>query len=395
MKKKISLSLAVSLMALTSATTFVLSLGFCSVFLNGKLGTMTRLGDKYDRLNELDQIVQKEFYKDDIAEEDLIDQMLAGYIAGLGDPYSAYRSDKELHAYQDNNAGVYTGIGIAVRQEETGDVLIVSVTEEGSAAKAGIQAGDYLVAVEGIDAKTKYREAIEAIAGDVNTEVKLLIRKGDTGAEQTVSVARKQLDEITVSSEMLENNIGYIRISKFRTVTVEQFETARKELLAQGAEGFIFDVRNNGGGVVAALEKMVDPILPKGELAFAYTKDGASTTIVESDAAQTPMPYVVLVNGNSASAAELFACVLRDYGGAKLVGEKTFGKGIMQTTFELSSGGVTLTTATYATGKTPCYHGVGLEPDVQSVLAENATEDTQRDDALRTIKEMIAAEKTA
>ena len=392
LKKRISLGLALSLMALSAAVTFALTLAFSRAVFNHEIAEVERLGDKFNRLNELDQTVHREFYTDDIPEDDVTDMMLAGYVAGLGDQYSVYRSDRELSEYQDNNAGVYTGIGITVRKNEDGTVEIIGVTDGGSAQKAGIAEGDILIAVEGIDASAHYEEAIEAVAGDVDTSVMLRIRRAETGAEEDISVKRAQIDQITVTSEMLEGHIGYIRISKFRSVTVGQFESARQELLKQGAEGFIFDVRDNGGGLLNALEKMVDPILPEGELAFAYDRNGNATTILKSDKKEQIMPYVILVNGNSASAAELFACVMRDYAGAKLVGEQTFGKGIMQTTFELTNGGVTLTTATYATGKTPCYHGVGLEPDVISEAKEQAETDTQLADAQSVIREMIAAQ---
>ena len=215
--------------------------------------------------------------------------------------------------------------------------------------------------------------------------------RAETGAEQNYRLRRKQFDETTVRYEMLPNHIGYIEIAKFRTVTVAQFQNALHDLTGHGAEGIIFDVRNNGGGVLSALEAMVDPILPEGELAFAYSKDGTASPLLRSDANSMSMPFAVLVNGSSASAAELFACLMRDYADAVLVGEKTFGKGIMQTTFNLTTGGVTLTTATYATGRTPCYHGVGLEPDILSVAEPDAEEDTQLADAQQALKSKLSA----
>ena len=378
-------------MALTAAVTFILTLSFTRKAFNDKLTEVDRLSEKYSRLNELDMKVQEEFYKD-VPNEDVIDGMLTGYISGLGDPYSVYRSAKELSDYQDNNAGVYTGIGIVIQLQENGDVKVLSVTEGGSAEKAGIEADDLLLSVEGVSVYDDYKGAIDKIAGDVGTSVSLRIKKSKTGKELPLSVKRAQLDEITVTSEMLEDNIGYIRIAKFRSVTSEQFEEARQRLLKEGAKGFIFDVRDNGGGVVAALERLADPILPEGDLAFSYSKNGESNVILKSDKNYEAMPYVVLVNGKTASASELFACVLRDYADAVIVGEKTFGKGIMQTTFPLSSGGVTLTTATYKTGKSECYHGIGLEPDVLSELDEDAETDTQLDDAIKTIRKRVPAE---
>ena len=271
MKKQISLGLAFSLIALTASVTFILTLSFSRTVFHKELSELEQMADKYDRLKELDQTVQREFYTD-VPEDDVIDGMLAGYISGLGDQYSVYRSEKELTAYHDTTAGVYVGIGITVQKQDDNSILITSVTEGGSAEKAGIKAGDFLLEVEGINATEHYEEAVKAVAGEVDTYVSLRIKRGDTGIEQSLSVKRAHLDEITVHSKMLDNQIGYIRISKFRTVTAEQFETARKELLNEGAKGFIFDVRSNGGGVLSALEKMVDPILPEGELAFAYNK---------------------------------------------------------------------------------------------------------------------------
>lgn len=379
--KKISLSMTISLMALTATVTFILTLSFAQKKFNRSVSEVDRLSEKYQLLDELDAKIREEYYTD-IPEQDVINGMLEGYVDGLGDKYSVYRGAEDYAAYEDNNAGVYTGIGISVHKTESGEAEIVSVSENGSAEKEGIEVGDILVAVDGMKLTDGYAEAIDKISGEVGTTVTLLVRKGSSGSEKSYTVTRAKIDEVTVQSEMLEHHIGYIRITKFRTVSVAQFSNALNDLRAKGAEAFVFDVRSNGGGVLAALEAMVDPLLPAGELAFATTKDGESTTILESDAEQLEIPMAILVNGGTASAAELFACVLRDYAGAKLVGEKTFGKGIMQTTFALSSGAVTLTTATYETGVTPCYHGIGLEPDVLSVLADDAETDTQLDDAV-------------
>ncbi len=390
MNKKISLSLTISLLALTAAVTFILTLSFSQKKFNEKISEVDRLSDKYQLLNELDEKVQEAYYQD-VPEDDVINGMLSGYISGLGDRYSTYRSASEYAAYEDNNAGVYTGIGISVIQTENGEAEVVSVTENGSAEKAGIEIGDILVAVEDLLLTDHYSEAISMIDGEVGTPVSLRIRKANSGNEQTYSVVRARIDETTVRYEMLDHRIGYIQITKFRSVSVTQFSNALNDLLGQGADGFIFDVRNNGGGVLSALEQMVDPLLPEGDLAFAYDKNGNATTILKSDAEQLEIPIVILVNGNSASASELFACVLRDYAGALLVGEKTFGKGIMQTTFALSSGAVTLTTATYETGITPCYHGIGLEPDVLSVPESDAETDTQLEDAVETMLDRLSA----
>ncbi len=384
MGKKISISLTVSLIALTAALTCVLTMSYARRQFNEKISEVDRLSQKYQRLEELDAKVQDEYYTE-ISADDVTDGMLAGYVRGLGDPYSAYRSAKELSEYEDSNAGVYTGVGISVTKNDEGYAEIVSVIEEGSADQAGLIAGDLIVEVEGVSVKESYREAIDQFFGEQGTTVQVKVKKADSGKIVTYKLLRAQIDEITVESKLLRNRIGYIRIMKFRSVTVSQFETARQELLKKGAQALIFDVRDNGGGVLSALEQLIDPLLPEGELAFATDRSGKQTTIIESDAGFEEMPYCVLVNGNTASASELFACLLRDYSDAILIGEKTFGKGIMQTTFALSSGGVTLTTATYETGVTPCYHGVGLEPDVLVEADPDSEDDVQLDAAVDAI----------
>ncbi len=384
MNKKISLSLTISLMALTAAVTFILTLSFSRTQFNNKVREVDRLSEKYQRLEELDRVVAQEYYTD-IPEDQVMDGLLSGYVSGLGDRYSTYRSAEEYSEYQDSNQGVYTGIGITVQRVPDEPANILSVGENSAAAVAGINAGDRLVAVNGVSVASHYEEAISQIDGEIGDLITVTVLRADTGLERDFQVRLAQIEEKTVSYEMLAHRIGYIQITKFRSVTVQQFEEAIHALTSKGAEGIIFDVRDNGGGVLSALEAMVDPLLPEGELAFSCNKAGESETIIRSDNTSLALPYAVLVNGNSASAAELFACLMRDYGGAVLVGEKTFGKGIMQTSFNLSSGGVTLTTATYATGKTPCYHGVGLEPDILSVPDAESEEDTQLNDALNAL----------
>ena len=389
---KISISFAVTVAALASAVTFILTLSFTRSQFNSRITEVDRLAEKYQRLDELDTMIEKEFYTE-IPEDAVTDSMLAGYVRGLGDRYSIYRSEKDMGSFQDDNTGVYTGIGITIRCNTAKEAEIISMSENSPAEKAGLKVGDVIVEVEGITVADQYAEAVARLAGEVGTAVSMRVRQASGGRIAEFSVMRAKIDEITVYSEMLEQHIGYIRITGFRTVTVAQFQTAMHDMLTGGAEGIIFDVRENGGGLLSALEQMTDPILPEGELAFSYNRAGEAQPLLKSDAEHMDMPFAVLVNGNTASAAELFACLLRDYSGAKLIGEKTFGKGILQTTFALSSGGLTLTTATYSTGKTPCYHEIGLEPDVLSVPDENAESDVQLKAAEDTVRGMIAAKK--
>ncbi len=350
----------------------------------------TQLQEKFARLDALDAEIRENFYTTDIDEKVLMDAMLKGYVSGLGDPYSTYLTDEELAESRENSAGQYVGIGISVLQSTTENTVLVQEVFEGSPAeKGGIQVGDYIIRVNDLSVNDDVTTATDAIKGLPDTEVTVTVLRKD-GSEYTTTMKRAHVDEQTVSYEMLTDTIGYIRIKKFRTVTIEQFKEAYTQLSNQGAKGLIFDVRNNGGGLLNALERMVDPLLPKGELAFAYDQIGNAIPIIDSDAECVDIPMVVLTNGNTASAAELFACLLRDYADAVLVGEKTFGKGIMQTTYSLpDGGGLTLTTATYSTGETECYHGVGISPDIASVRSPDSETDTQLTDAQSVLADLL------
>ena len=210
---------------------------------------------------------------------------------------------------------------------------IVSVENPSPAKLAGLQADDIITAVDGETvADLGYQ-----VRGEANTSVELTIQRGKTELKKTVQ--RQEMQVTSAYGTMLENKIGYIRIASFKENTVEQFQNALNQLLKQGAKGLVFDVREDGGGLVAALEKIVDPLLPAGDIATATYQDGTTKVLVHSDANELNLPMMVLVNGNTASAAELFTASLKDFGKADVIGEQTFGKGIMQNTFELPDGG--------------------------------------------------------
>lgn len=387
MKKQISLRNGIILSVITALAAALLTSLVMSWF---TARYNTDLQKKYARLDALDAEIRENFYLADVDDEALMNAMLKGYVSGLGDPYSVYLTDEELADTHENSAGHYVGIGVSVLQSPTENtVLVKEVIPDSPAEKGGILPDDYIIRVNDLLVEEDATAAVEAIKGLSGTEVTIAVRHPD-GSEYTTTMKRAYVDEQTIEYEMLTDEIGYIRIKKFRTVTVKQFSDAYAALSQQNVKGILFDVRDNGGGLLNALEQMVDPLLPKGELAFAYDQDGTPTPIIDSDAKCVDMPMVVLTNGNTASASELFACLLRDYANAVLVGEKTFGKGIMQTTYSLpDGGGLTLTTATYSTGKTECYNGVGLIPDVESINSPESATDTQLADAQSVLEELL------
>ena len=182
---------------------------------------------------------------------------------------------------------------------------------------------------------------------------------------------REQIDTITVTHKMLENNIAYIRIKGFKENTVSQYKEALDNSIKSGAKAIIFDLRNNGGGLLTTCESCLDPLLPEGDVATALFKNGKNEVICRSDKNELNLPMAVLVNENTASASELFSSALRDFDKAVLVGKNTFGKGIMQNTVDLDGGGgLRITVAAYKTAKSDCYHGIGLKPDYEIDLPE-------------------------
>ena len=362
-------------------------LTFSATYSAMKYSDMKKLKE-FQLLAEAENIIAKHFYYDASDSEKLIDSAVGGYVSALEDPYSRYQSIKQTEERNESHSGLKTGVGITVLGREDGYMEVVEVNSKTPAEKAGMQAGDIIRKLDGSDVKDMgYEEAVNYIkTGEVDSVVKITVERD--GNIIDFDIKREKIDIITATSEMIDN-IGVIKISQFNDKTPEQVKNCFDDCKGKGAKGIIFDVRNNGGGLVTAVEECLDPLLPEGKIAVAIYKDGKEETIVSSDAEETDMPMTVLMNGNSASGAELFAASLRDFKGAELVGETSFGKGIMQDTFSLSNGStVVLTVAEYKTTKSDCYHGVGLIPDYEVFPAEGV-EDAQLDKALEVIKSKI------
>ena len=343
---------------------------------------------EFQLLAEAENIIAKHFYYDASDSEKLIDSAVGGYVSALEDPYSRYQSIKQTEERSESHSGLKTGVGITVLGREDGYMEAVEVNPKTPAEKAGMQSGDIIKKLDGSDVKDMgFEEAVNVIkTGEVDSVIRITVER--EGNIIDFDVKREKIDIITATSEMIDN-IGLIKISQFNDKTPEQVKSCFDDCVGKGAKGIIFDVRNNGGGLVTAVEKCLDPLLPEGKIAVAIYKDGKEETIVSSDAEETDMPMTVLMNGNSASGAELFAASLRDFKGAELVGETSFGKGIMQDTFSLSNGStVVLTVAEYKTTKSDCYHGTGLKPDFEVFPAEGE-EDVQLSKALEVIKNKI------
>ncbi|MDD6278824.1 MAG: S41 family peptidase [Oscillospiraceae bacterium] len=384
MNKKISLGLAISLIAIAAAVTFILTSFFSLQSFNKMVVDVNEKAKKYNSLQILDSYVRENYYSD-IDEESLNDGILKGYVNGLDDKYSRYLTAEEYQEEQSEDSGELVGLGLTLTEDESGYIRIVEIMADSPVLDSGLRAGDIITFVDGNDVLTEgFNESIEALKGQEGTSVSITVRRD--GVDTDYIFTRRAMKVQTAEGEMMSGYVGYIRISGFKKNTSEQFISELERLISNGAKGFIFDLRGNGGGLVSSLEECVDPLLPEGVVATAEYKDGHSETLVYSDESEIDVPMVVLVNEKTASAAELFAASLRDFGKAQLVGTQTYGKGVMQTTAEFDDGSaVVLTVAEYKTAYSDCYDGIGLTPEY--IVDEN--EDTEADEQLNQALEVI------
>lgn len=333
-------------------------------------------------------------YMGEIDEQKLEDSMYAGLMAGLEDPYSRYYSREECEEEDRSNAGEYEGLGVVLGQmKDTGEVVIVQCYDGGSAAEAGVQAGDILYAVDGESVEGKeLSEISDAIQEKEEKDVVLTLGRSQAdGSEQRmdITVTKGPVEMNYVSGEMLGDGIGYLAITQFTGVTSEQFQETYQSLKDQGMERLIIDLRDNPGGLLDAVCETLRQILPEGMIVYMEDKAGNREEYTCDGETPIDIPLVVLVNENSASASEIFAGAVKDHGVGTLVGTTTFGKGIVQTYYRLGDGSeIKLTTAKYFTPNGNNIHGTGVEPDVQVEASEDGETDVQLEKAVEVVKEM-------
>ncbi|MFG6393223.1 MAG: S41 family peptidase [Lachnospiraceae bacterium] len=312
------------------------------------------------------------YYLDEIDSQKMADSIYKGIFNGLGDDYAAYYTADEYKGITEKSSGTYCGIGAEVERTKEGDISIVKPIKGSPAEEAGIKAGDIIYAVDGeIIAGTDLTTAVSKIKGKAGTKVVLkVVRKGENDYLD-IEIERRLVEENTVLSRLLPGKTGYIRVTGFEEVTNKQFKNAVDTLEDSGMKSLIIDLRDNGGGLLSAAVGMLDRLLPKGLLVYTKDKNGVADEYFAEDDKCVKLPMAVLVNGNSASASEVFSGALQDNGVAKLVGTKTFGKGIVQTIFGMEDGtALKMTTSRYYTPKGRNIHKTGLEPDIEVQLDE-------------------------
>jgi len=304
-----------------------------------------------------------------------------GMLYGVGDRYTSYFSAEEFVRFYEQMTGSYVGIGVGIDPAEGGGIEILVPFRDSPAYEAGILQGDIIVEVDGRDIRTmNHNDAVALVRGEEGTMVNLTIIRGTETLEK--DVRRATVEMPSVEYEKLENNIGYIQLLGFEQTTFQQFEEAFESLQEQGMESLIIDVRNNPGGLLDTAVRITNMLVPEGLVTFTEDARGNRREL-RSDANQVEIPLVVLINGGSASASEVLAGAVKDHGVGILVGEQSFGKGLVQDIFPLPDGSaIRVTIATYYTPNGISIHGEGLTPSHIVSLDGDTDEDEQLQKAI-------------
>lgn len=340
------------------------------------------------KLNAIDSVLDS-FYFEEVDDEKAKDSIYKAYLSSYGDKYTVYYTADEYKKLTETTNGTFSGIGAVCQISSEGGILLVDVYESGAGYKAGLRSGDRIIQVDGTDVTDMdLSSAVALVKGEKGTQVGLKIVRD--GATSDYTVVRDEIEVQTVNYAITEDNIGYISVSQFENVTAKQFKAAIEDLKSEGAKGIIIDIRNNPGGLLTTVISMLKDILPNGLIVYTEDKDGNRKEYSDNDNEELDMSLAVLVNGNSASASEIFAGAIQDYGKGVIVGTQTFGKGIVQTVKPLTDGSaIKFTIAKYFTPKGQDIHGKGVTPDVVVEYDKDADEDTQISAALESVRAQI------
>lgn len=340
------------------------------------------------KLNAIDSVLES-FYFGDVDDETAKDNIYKAYLSSYGDKYTMYYTADEYKALKESTNGKFYGIGAVCQLSGEGGVLLVDVYDNGAGYQAGLRSGDRVVNVDGRDiTDMELSSAVALIKGDKGTSVTLEVIRGTE--RLTFSAVRDAVEAKTVSYTLLDNNIGYLSISQFEEVTTKQFKAAVEDLQSQGMKGLVIDIRNNPGGLLDTVVGMLKYMLPDGFIVYTEDKQGNRKEYKGQDNDEFNLPLAVIVNGNSASASEIFAGAIQDYGKGTIIGTQTYGKGIVQTVKPLTDGSaIKFTIAKYFTPKGQDIHGKGVTPDMVVEYDTDADVDTQLDAAIKSVEAQI------
>ena len=367
-------TLAVVIITTSSVTILLLGNGTSSYALDDP---ETELEERYERLDEVYNILMDEYYTE-VDSDTLIQGAIDGMMASLDDPYTYYYTPELMQETNEKRVGTYVGIGVQISIFGDGDLYVIRVFKDGPAYEAGLKRGDIILSADGVELNpTNSQELTDAVAlikGEEGTTVLLSIKRGDEVFD--VEVERSAVLNTKVEYEMLDENTGYIALYEFFGTAVSQVQEAVDDLTSQGMTKLVFDLRDNGGGQLDICTEITDMFVPEGII--VYTEDRQLNRVYyNADDEYNDIPLVVLINENTASASEIFASAVQDSGRGVLVGQTTYGKGIVQTQYQfpVDGAGMQLTTSVYYTRSGKCIHKQGVQPDIEVEAEEITIED--------------------
>ncbi|WP_312653156.1 S41 family peptidase [Aminipila sp.] len=336
--------------------------------------------NRYAKVEALYQTLNKYYYKD-LDQDKLIEGMCYGLFEGTGDPYTNYMSKEEYDNFMIKTTGKLEGIGVTVGANTDGYIVVVSTVKGSPAEGVGIKSGDLIIAVDDVSYKgSQLDTAVANMRGTAGSKVKVTYLREGKRIDANLTRASITLD--SVFAKTLDNNIGYIYISNFETGTAADFKKELNAFEVKGVDGLVIDLRNNGGGVVESGVEVADLLLDEGVLAYTEGKS-QERAYMNTKEGKTNLPYVLLINGGTASTSEILSAGIKDNKGGKIVGTKSFGKGVIQSMAPLKDGdAVKITIAQYFSPKGKVIQGVGVKPDYVVELPENSKVDTQLNKAI-------------
>jgi len=380
MSKKKAITIMVILVLLTNVLTFSLT-NLMTLRLNNKVVVpkseyqqLTSVYENYGKVMSIKDYIENNYLRE-VEDSALLDGQLKGMVQALEDPYSVYMTKDEFTSFTEQTAGIYGGIGVIVTPGEDNLITVVSPIEDTPGERAGIKTGDKIIMVNGIEFYAENMdEAVKVMKGEPKTKVNLTImRKDKENNNETIEmeIIREEIRLVTVKSEVLEDNIGYLKITSFDEITYEDFKKNLNLLEEANVDGIVLDLRNNPGGLLNICAEIADELLGEGNIVYTQTKSG-EREYLKSKKSQTNLPLVMLVNEGSASASEILAGAIKDHNRGELIGTTTFGKGVVQRIRDLGDGsGLKLTVSEYFTPNGTNIHGIGITPDIVVELNED------------------------
>lgn len=406
MSKKKTITIMVILILLTNVLTFSFT-NLMTLRLNDKVvvpkseyNQLTSVYQNYGKVMGIRDYIDNNYLRE-VEDSAILDGQLKGMVQALEDPYSVYMTKDEFTSFTEQTAGIYGGIGVIVTPGEDNLITVVSPIEDTPGERAGIKTGDKIIMVNGVEFFAENMdEAVKVMKGEPKTKVKLTImRKDKENNNETIEmeIIREEIRLVTVKSEVLDDKIGYLKITSFDEITYEDFKKNLTSLEEANVKGIVLDLRNNPGGLLNICAEIADELLGEGDIVYTQTKSG-EREYLKSKKSQTNLPLVMLVNEGSASASEILAGAIKDHKRGELIGTTTFGKGVVQRIRDLGDGsGLKLTVSEYFTPNGTNIHGIGITPDIVIELNEDVEGigvgylevDNQLQRAIEVLKEKI------